>query len=227
MKLAQVIRLIVFDMGGTTVHDTADVATCFCAALEHHGLAVTADELATWRGAAKREVIDNAIRGCGRSDLDPAEVYRTFRTMLLNAFKQAGVRPVCGAAAAFRRLRESGIGVVLTTGFDAQVAAWLMNRLQWGSAVDGLVTADDVRTGRPAPDMIYRAMEQFEVEDVRHVVVVGDTTNDVEAGHRAGVRASIGVVTGAHDRKRLEGAAPTVVLESAAEVPAWLAGTVA
>jgi phosphoglycolate phosphatase-like HAD superfamily hydrolase len=42
---------------------------------------------------------------------------------------------------------------------------------------------------------------------------------DLEAGHRAGVRWNVGVLSGAHDRKTLETAPHTHLLASVAEVP--------
>jgi len=60
------------------------------------------------------------------------------------------------------------------------------------------------------------------VQDVREVLNVGDTDNDLLAGHHAGVGANIGVLSGAHDRARLERAPHSALLSSVAEVPAWL-----
>ena len=54
---------------------------------------------------------------------------------------------------------------------------------------DAAVCAADVPAGRPAPWMIYRAMELLGVYPPQAVVAIGDTIADIEAGLNAGVWA--------------------------------------
>ena len=112
--------------------------------------------------------------------------------------------------------------VALTTGFDRKVADGLLARLGWSDKLDAVVCADEVAQGRPAPDMILRAMEKTRVSDAREVLCAGDTDNDLQAGARAGVGANLGVLSGAHDRVRLEKAPHDAILASVAELPAWI-----
>ena len=55
------------------------------------------------------------------------------------------------------------------------------------------ICADDVPAGRPAPWMIFRAMEATGVFPPAAVVKVGDTVIDIEDGRNAGAW-SVGVV---------------------------------
>ena len=48
--------------------------------------------------------------------------------------------------------------------------------------------------------MILTAILRLEIDDVREVVVAGDTTADLVAGSRAGASIVAGVLTGAHGR---------------------------
>lgn len=219
MSAAPALRLVVFDLGGTLIHDTADVAAIFKAALERHGLPVNERQLLAWRGAAKREVITRLAAG-GRAQ--PQHVYQTFQELLIGAFAQKGVRAIDGAAQALERLTRRGIRIALTTGFDRKVTDGLLARLPFAERIDAVICADEVALGRPAPYMIFHAMEQTRVEDVRAVVNVGDTDNDLLAGLHAGVAVNLGVLSGAHDRARLEKLPHSALLRSAAEVPYWL-----
>jgi phosphonatase-like hydrolase len=223
--MTDLVRLVVFDLGGTTIHDSADVASQFRTVLEQHGLHVSDGELAAWRGASKRHVIATLVESHARGDLDPARVYGDFQRALQGAFELHGVTPIAGIEDALRELREGGIRAALTTGFDAPLTAWLLGTLGWEARFDAVVTADDVAHGRPAPDMILRAMDIAEIRRAASVVVVGDTANDIEAARRAKVRASVAVLTGAHDKERLTRAQPSAILDSAAEIPTWLRET--
>jgi phosphoglycolate phosphatase-like HAD superfamily hydrolase len=82
-----------------------------------------------------------------------------------------------------------------------------------------VVCGDDVARGRPAPDLIVRAMAATGTADASVVANVGDTTMDLEAGHAAGVRWNVGVTSGAHDRARLERAPHTHLIASVADLP--------
>ena len=219
MSDSEDVRLAVFDFGGTLIHDTADVAAIFKAALAQHGLEVDDGRLVALRGAAKREAIARLAAG---SEADPERIYATFRELLVAAFAGQGVRTIDGVEQALDRLRKRGLRLALTTGFDRVVTEWLLARLPWATSIDAVVCADEVAVGRPAPYMVFRAMEKTRIEDVRQVATVGDTDNDLMAGQRAGVGTHVGVLSGAHDRARLEKVPHTVLLGSAAELPDWL-----
>ncbi len=213
------IRLAVLDVGGTVIRDTADVPAVFKAALARHGLAAADAQLHAWRGAAKREVIGRLAAG---SAADPERVYASFQELLSASFAEPGVTPIDAIEPAIAALRARGVRVALSTGFDRKVANGLLARLGWSGKVDAVVCADEVAQGRPAPDMILRAMQKTGIDDAREVLCAGDTDNDLQAGERAGVGANIGVLSGAHDRARREKAPHDAILASAAALPAWL-----
>jgi phosphonatase-like hydrolase len=126
---------------------------------------------------------------------------------------------VRGAAGTFSLLRERGIRVALNTGFDRETTDLLLEALGWADGiVDAVVCGDDVKLGRPAPYLIFHAMETVGVRDVHRVANVGDTVLDLQAGYNAGVRWNVGVLSGAHDRQKLESALHTHVIPSVAEL---------
>jgi phosphonatase-like hydrolase len=220
MKLVS-IRLVVFDLGGTTIEDTGQVPTVLRSVLRTHGIIVTEADLHRWRGASEMEVIRGLVgaRAEGRR-LCADDVYGAFREMLLATIAEHGVRPLPGIEATFTRLRGAGVKVALTTGLDRVVADVIFEQLPSRlSLVDAVVCGDHVALGRPAPYMIFRAMEGVEILDVRHVASVGDTVNDLRAGWNAAVAGNIGVLTGAHSLRSLSRAPHTHILASATEVP--------
>ena len=83
-------------------------------------------------------------------------------------------------------------------------------------------TADDVTASRPAPYMIFRAMELAAVRGVDRVLAAGDTPNDLAAGRNAGVRYVVAVTTGATPAAELGRHRHTHLLESVADLPALL-----
>ncbi len=214
------LKLVVFDLGGTLIEDAGLVPAAFEAALEAHGYPVSSEVIAGWRGASKREVLRRIVAEREGTDQGAAErLYQAFQQRLIDLFREHGVRPVEGVEQAVGRLRRAGVGVAVTTGFDRLVTGEVLAGLDLRELLDAVVCADDVSAGRPAPYMIFRAMELTGAANVHRVAVVGDTTNDLQAGYRAGVAANIGVLTGAHDADQLRQGPHTHILESAARVP--------
>lgn len=133
-----------------------------------------------------------------------AATFADFHRLLREAYARDGVETVPGSEDAFRRLRAQGIKVALTTGFDREIVGILLAAVGWGDQlVDAVVCSDDVPLGRPAPYLVFRAMEATGVTDVRQVVVVGDTVNDLLAGANAGTRGVVGVLTGSQGIQKL------------------------
>jgi phosphoglycolate phosphatase len=78
----------------------------------------------------------------------------------------------------------------------------------------------DESFGKPHPAMLLEIMEELGVEP-EQVLMVGDTTHDVQMASSAGVD-SMAVTYGAHDKKTLLRAEPTVMVSSVREMQAWL-----
>ncbi|MBX7220868.1 MAG: phosphonatase-like hydrolase [Blastocatellia bacterium] len=214
------IKLVVFDLAGTTVHDTGQVVTAFTSALAEHGLEITAGQVSQVRGASKRQAILHFIPEGPHQTEQAAVVYATFRRHLTQLYQTEGVQSVTGASEVFQWLRSKGVAVALTTGFDRDITSLLLTALGWETGVaDAIVCGDDVRQGRPAPYLIFHAMEATGVRSVRQVATVGDTVLDLQAGYNAGVGWNIGVLSGAHSRQVLEQEPHTRLLPSVKELP--------
>ena len=223
--MTSAIDLVIMDVAGTTIRDGGQVASAFEATLAAHGVEITDEELRPWRGASKRRALAHFIERrfgtveTGRMD----EIYAAFRDRLREQFAVVGVQPLTGAEQTFAWLRARGVRLALTTGFDREVADMLFGAMGWdGRTIDAFVCGDEVLQGRPAPYMIFRAMEHTNVTDVRRVVNVGDTALDLESAWNAGVGYSIGVLSGAHGRDQLQRVPHTHLLASVADLPALL-----
>jgi phosphonatase-like hydrolase len=215
---ASLLRLVVFDMAGTTVRDDGQVPRAFVAALAAHGIEVNDEAIVAVRGASKREAVRHFVPDGPDHDRTADAIYATFCAHLRHLFKEMGVHPVAGAADAFAVLRGHGIKVAITTGFDREIMSMLLAALGWERGVANvLVCLDDVANGRPAPDLILKAMALAKVTDPKQVAAVGDTTLDLQAGDRAGVSWNVGVLSGGHDRARLEQAPHTHIFSTVAD----------
>lgn len=225
--MATRIELAVFDIYGTTLQDMGQVPAAFETALKAGGLAFSAAQLISVRGASKREAIAALVeKRFGKSNPGNAArteaAYAAFQSDLLARFQKERVAFIPGTLETFRWLRQKGVALALNTGFDRIIANTIIDRLPWNDfSVETVVCGDDVLQGRPAPLMILRAMAKTGVRNPAQVMTVGDTVKDLEAGNNAGVGVNIGVLSGAHNRERLQQVAHTKLLPSIADLPAW------
>jgi phosphonatase-like hydrolase len=211
--------LVVFDLAGTTIQDQGHVSRAFTAALNRHQIVITNEQLIQVRGTSKRQAILRLIPDRPDRIRFAEIVYQSFSEDLATLFQTEGVKSIPGARQVFESLRTQGIKVALNTGFDREITQLLLTALSWNKAVaDAIVCGDDVKQGRPAPDMIFRAMELVDAKRAVEVANVGDTISDLRAGHNAGVGWNIGVLSGAHDRKLLEREPHTHLIPSVAEL---------
>lgn len=219
------ISLVVFDIAGTLIEDHGEVVDAFRFALRDNGMDIPEAELIERKGASKREVIRHYIEqqfGPINEHMQRADrTYDAFQRLLRNLYIEKGIKPIPGAVETFETLRKRGIKMATTTGFDREVSNMILKGLEWQHWFTVMVTSTDVLHGRPAPYMIFHAMEQSGVYSVNEVVVVGDTPLDLQAGHNAGVRGVVGVLTGMHKRERLLGDPDVgpILIDSVASLP--------
>ncbi len=213
------LRLVVFDMAGTTVDDRVDgvplVLRSYDDALRSHGIEVPMEVLNEQRGRDKRTVIGEL----GGEDAE--EIYSLFNAKLLSNVNQ--VREIPGASEAFRFLRGHGVGVALNTGFPQEVADGIVDHLAWEreGLIDAWTCSEDVGRSRPDPAMIHALMEDLGVADPETVMKVDDTATGIEEGLNAGA-VTLGVLTGTQTRERLLRARPHDIIESVRELPGYL-----
>jgi phosphonatase-like hydrolase len=175
---------------------------------------VSAEQINAVRGASKREAIATLIEPrYGRDAARVEVVYASFKNHLQRVFTREA-EPVAGALETFAWLRQHNIKLALNTGFDRDITEILLDALRWRQVADAVICGDDVPQGRPAPFMIFRAMEATGTTNVRQVLNVGDTVSDLQAAQNAGVAVSVGVLSGAHTRAQLAREASSYLIDS-------------
>jgi phosphonatase-like hydrolase len=216
-------RLAVFDLAGTTIQEDGTVSAVFKEVLSEEGIRSTPEEISRVRGAAKRE----AFRQLASDTVQAERLYGHFIEGIRKRYTDSAPREVPGTSNTFTWLRQRGVKLALNTGFERETVLMLLSALGWGTAgIDAVVCGDEVVAGRPAPTMIFEAMRRTGIVDPAGVMVVGDTVLDLQAGSAAGAGWVVGVTSGAHDRARLLQAPHTHLLQTVAEIPKLLGGSI-
>ncbi len=217
------VEMVVFDMAGTTVDENNIVYKVLRKAINNAGYEVSLEDvLAHGAGMEKKAAIKSVLLNCENVDDDAlaTSIFEQFLGMLTAAYEEEELFPQNNAKEVFVSLKERGILAVLNTGYDRPTAESIIKKLGWQEGVDfdALVTASDVGSNRPHPDMIHYAMRKFDIADGNKVVKVGDSTIDVQEGQNAGCVLSIGITTGAHTAEQLREANPDKIINNLIEL---------
>ena len=215
-------ELIVFDMIGTTVRTTDLIPSAFKYAFETVGVNLSDDDITAARGRSKREAISSMLFesvGAKKAGEYAMQVYDAFENTMLQQYWDTTVKPMDGTRDTFDWCRENRTKIALASGFDRRLVDVLIQKLEWQDDIDTIVCNDDVARGRPAPYLIFHAMENTDIHTVSGVATVGDTVSDLQAGHNAGVGWNVGVLSGSHSKKMLASEPHTAIIDSIADLP--------
>jgi HAD superfamily hydrolase (TIGR01509 family) len=126
------------------------------------------------------------------------------------------VEPMFGSRELIERLKEHGHAVVLASSAKADEVDHYLDLLDARELADAWTTSADVESTKPAPDLVGAALERVggSPDDA---AMVGDTTWDVEAAAKAGVK-TLAVRTGGFATAELEEAGAAAVFESVVEL---------
>jgi phosphonatase-like hydrolase len=212
------IKMVVFDMAGTTVDEDNVVYKTLQEAIVKHSFSVTLDEVLS-HGAGKEklqaiiDILDQTKHSASPEIVK--EIYNYFINQLSNYYKTLEIKALPNVVRVFKELMKQNIKVVLNTGYNRETAESLVDKLGWKSSVDFdlLVTASDVKQNRPHPDMILFAMEELNINDPSSVIKIGDSAIDILEGKNAGCSLNIGITTGAQTQEQLSEANPDFIID--------------
>lgn len=213
------VKMVVFDMAGTTIDEDNVVYKTLQQSIELAGFPCSLQQvLAEGAGREKYQAIQQILQVFHQLNDDSIcrTIFADFVIRLSTAYQHLLVKPMPGALELFHQLRNQHTKVVLNTGYNITTAQTLLHKLGWKEYVDfdALITASDVSNSRPAPDMIQLAYHKFQLTNGNEVVKVGDSIIDIEEGRNAGCRLCIGITTGAHTREQLLTAHPNAVIDN-------------
>lgn len=183
-------RAVLWDMDGTLIDSAEYHFQSWIDALGAEGLTVTREQFLSTFGWKN----DRILRRWIRPDLDPAWIARVadakecdYRDLV----RTRGLQPLPGADRWVRNRHEAGWLQAIASSAPRANIEVALDVLGWASFFDALASGDDVRAGKPDPEIFLVAGARLGVPPSR-CIVVEDAAAGVEAAHRAGMKC-IGV----------------------------------
>jgi phosphonatase-like hydrolase len=215
------IKLVVFDIAGTTVKDAGNVKEAFASACADFNISIPDDAINKVMGWRKIDAIKmlllqyHPIALENKADL-VAQIHKSFTSRMVNFYNNdETLAPLPYALYTFTTLRQQGIKVALNTGFSKIITTAILKKLQWDETIiDAVISSDEVPEGRPQACMIKALMQQFNINNPAAVAKVGDTEVDVLEGRNSECGKVISVTTGAYSRQELVPYSPDHIIDS-------------
>lgn len=183
------MEAVLLDVDGTLVDTNYLHAVCWAEAFAQHGMEVSTARVHALIGMESSRLLKE-IGG-------PPDALKAAHSALYAQY-WGHLRPLPGARELLQVLHEQQT-VVLASSASADELTALRQALGCDDAIDDATNGDDVASGKPAPDLLERAVK---LAGTRHAVMVGDSVWDGEASARAGI-PFVGLRCGGTDERLL------------------------
>lgn len=172
-------------------------------------------------GLKKREVVMQTaidyLETIGFSDTEQlcTDVFEEVDRHSLNHFESI-IRPIEGLYSLFDSLKKNSCKIAIATTDRTERAQLAMEHLKIADQIDLIVGADMISNTKPDPEMANLILSKLNVPRDK-AIMVGDAMSDVELGVNAGLKASVGVLSGLAAEEELRGVTMHVI-SSIAEI---------
>jgi HAD superfamily hydrolase (TIGR01509 family) len=204
------------DLDGTLVDSVYEHVLAWHEALNTEGI-----ELSVWRihrkiGMSGGLFTNMLLRETGVA-IDPERVDRLQKVhAAVFARYSERVQPLPGARELLNHLRNADIPFALATSGRMETARFSLNSLAVDLETVPVITRDQVKYGKPDPDLFLAAASRLGVS-IETATVVGDSVWDMLAARRARALA-IGLLSGGYGQEELERAGAYRVYEDPADL---------
>lgn len=180
------IQAVVFDMDGVLTDSEPLICAAAMAMFREHGVTAQPEDFVPFVGTGEDRYIGGVAERHGVT-LDLQEAKRRTYEIYLQELP-GRLRAFPGAMAFVRQCRHAGLRTAVASSADMIKVAANLNAIGMPTAEwDAIVTAEDVKHKKPAPDIFLAAARKLELSP-SHCIVIEDAINGIDAARAAGMR---------------------------------------
>ena len=183
------VKMVMIDLDGTLIHTAPDLAACANRMLADLGRApFPVETVMTWIGNGVPRLVKRALTGDMWAEPEAA----LFERALANFQQHYAVhvsdlsRPFPGVVAGLARLKARGFHLACITNKAEAFTRPLLHNLDLYKYFELVLSGDSFPKQKPDPLPLLHACKHFGITP-DHGMLIGDSSNDVEAARAAGM----------------------------------------
>ena len=177
-------ELVLFDLDGTLADTAADVHNSMNLLRKEMGMPAISIAQAKKSIGPGPDLFVRCLTDY-REELDLREMIRRFREIYFNNLLNT-TQLFSGIHEVLKELFDRDISLMVVTNKPGRFARRIVEELDVAPYFDEVISADDVKRRKPAPEPIIKAMELAGISPDK-TLMVGDTEYDIRSANNAGV----------------------------------------
>jgi phosphoglycolate phosphatase len=183
------VKMVMIDLDGTLIHTAPDLAACANRMLADLGRVLAPVEtVMTWIGNGVPRLVKRALTGEMMAEPESAlfdKALTIFQTHYLAHVSDLS-RPFPGVIAGLDRLKARGFKLACITNKAEAFTLPLLRNLDLYKYFELVLSGDSLPKQKPDPLPLRHACQHFGITP-DHGILIGDSSNDVEAARAAGM----------------------------------------
>jgi phosphoglycolate phosphatase len=202
------VRGLLFDLDGTLIDSTADLAASGNWLRRQQGLdALSAEQIGSYVGDGAESMVRRLLN---RPEGDLGSLVEDYKRYYNeHCLEQTRLYP--GVGSTLEQLRARGYKMAVVTNKPERISKRILDGLNVGACFGSVIGGNTCVNKKPHPEPLLLACAQLGLEPGAFVMI-GDSRVDVEAGHNAGM-PSAGILGGIGAEDLLRAAGPDLLLE--------------
>ncbi|GMQ89792.1 MAG: hypothetical protein BMS9Abin10_0126 [Gammaproteobacteria bacterium] len=176
----------IFDWDGVIIDSQRQHEQAWRRLAQEVGNPMPADAFARGFGMTNDRIISEILGWTS----DAAEIERLSRRkeeLYRDVLRKTGIEPLPGAAALLNDLRAAAVPCAIASSTELENISVVLGLLDFGDTFQAIVTADDVKQGKPDPEVFVLAAVRLEVPP-QHCIVFEDAVVGIQAALAAGMQ---------------------------------------
>jgi len=176
-------KLVIFDLDGTLIDSIEGWIKAFQQSFERFGMKVGRKELTELFGKSDIDIVKALVKNPEKRERVLKYLYQLKKgDELLKEFKLHR-----NAKRVLKKLKEKGYTIALATGNRKDFCSKVLEHFGLTDFFDIIVTVDDVRKGKPEPEMLIKCLNQAKVGK-DEAIYICDSLPDILASRKAGIK---------------------------------------
>lgn len=179
------IHAIIFDMDGVLIdsqpmHYLGDQQT-----LAAHGVHVPVEEMTAYAGTTNQLRFE-LFKERYHLEADTADLIRQREETMIRLVRESDAVPTAGSVDLLKSIKAVGLKTAVASSSSYPFIYAVLEKLGIVSYFDLIFSGEDVKNGKPAPDVFLKTCDKLD-EKPENCVVIEDSANGVLAAVRAGM----------------------------------------